>query len=104
VAILKSSALDGLDVEIICALVPEAEEGGFAWEACQLLMVWYSAAFRPPRIIACVSVHSARALRLAAKLGMVLHGPRPWGDELIYTWAPFVAHAAAERRVVADSR
>jgi RimJ/RimL family protein N-acetyltransferase len=91
VAIVRSLALGGRDVEIICALVPEAEDGGFAWEACQLLMVWYFAEFRPSRIIACVSPSNGRALRLAGRLGMFLIGPRLIGEELVFSWAPSLA-------------
>jgi RimJ/RimL family protein N-acetyltransferase len=85
VAIVRSSALEGLDVEIVCALVAEAEDGGLAWEACELLMIWYFAEYRPRRIIACVPTASARALRLASRLGMFLLGPRPFGDQLVYS-------------------
>ena len=69
VGIVKSGALDGTDVELICALLEPAEDGGRAKEACEAVKAWAASTGRCTRLLACVDDPNKRSQKLTTRLG-----------------------------------
>jgi RimJ/RimL family protein N-acetyltransferase len=68
--LVKSSALDGNDFEVLCALRSEAQGRGYAKQACKLAMAWGFDTLKLDRIIACIGDGNDGARSIATKLGM----------------------------------
>ena len=68
--LVKSSALDGTDFEVLCALRSEAQGRGYAKQACKLAMAWGFDTLKLDRIIACIGDGNDGARSIATKLGM----------------------------------
>jgi RimJ/RimL family protein N-acetyltransferase len=68
--LVRSQALDGTDLELLCALRSEAQGRGYAKQACRLALAWAFETTTLERIIACIDEGNEGARSIAAKLGM----------------------------------
>jgi RimJ/RimL family protein N-acetyltransferase len=75
--LVRSRALDGKDFELLCAIRAEAQERGFAHQACKLALAWAFDTAKLERVIACIDDDNAAARSIAVKLGMKALGPIP---------------------------
>jgi RimJ/RimL family protein N-acetyltransferase len=85
VGIVKSGALEGQDVELLCVLALSAERNGFATEACRAILSWAAASQPWKRILACVSDDNPDSRALLDRLGFRKLQRRPMRDEDIFT-------------------
>jgi RimJ/RimL family protein N-acetyltransferase len=75
--LVKSRALEGTDVELVCALRSEAQMRGLTMRASQLLLAWAFDTAKLERVIACIDDDNEGARSIALKLGMRELGPMP---------------------------
>ena len=68
--LVKSPALDGADLEVLCAMRSEVQSRGLAKRACQLILAWAFDAANVERVIACIDDENEGARSIATKLGM----------------------------------
>ena len=73
---VRSGALEGVDYELVCSILPTARCRGFASEACQAFLAWAWTARAWPRVLACVNRANEGGLALARQLGFTDVGPR----------------------------
>lgn len=66
---VRSQALDGQEMELICAIIPACRRENLATEACGALVTWALESRLWPRILACVHCSNERGLALASRLG-----------------------------------
>jgi RimJ/RimL family protein N-acetyltransferase len=92
VGIVKSGALEGRDVELLCALSQSAEGNGFATEACNAVLSWAAGSQSLERVLACVSDRNPDGRALVSRLGFQWLERRPVRDEDIFTF-PFAGAA-----------
>jgi len=69
VGVVKSSALDGHDVELICAITEAAQGNHFAHEACAAVIGWAVETRAWRRILACVSDRNPASRAVVERLG-----------------------------------
>jgi len=87
VGIVKSGALDGTDVELICALLESAEGRGRAKEACEAVIEWAGSTGLWTRLLACADDPNTRSRRLTKKLGFTWLTRRPYRDQDVFVLA-----------------
>lgn len=88
VGFVRCDALEGKDVQILCAL-RESEEGkGYAKEACDKAFEWAFLAKPWPRVLGLVHRDNSRSAKLVRSLGMEELCPRPYFDETIFVRQP----------------
>src|SRR5260370_39048778 len=68
--LIRSQAFDGKDYEALCALRSEAQRGGLAKRACELILTWAFGTAGAERVIACVDDHNDGARTIETKIGM----------------------------------
>ena len=68
--LVRSQALDGNDLEVLCAMRSEAQRRGLAKHACQLILAWAFDTAKVERVIACIDDDNEGARAIATKLGM----------------------------------
>jgi len=68
--LVRSPALDGNDLEVLCAMRSEAQRRGLAKNACQLILAWAFDTAKLERVIACIDDDNASARSIATKIGM----------------------------------
>jgi len=68
--LIKSQALNGDDLEILCALRSEAQHRGLAKRACELILTWAFETAKAERVIACIDDYNEGARAIATKIGM----------------------------------
>jgi RimJ/RimL family protein N-acetyltransferase len=68
--LVKSQALEGHDLEVLCALRSDAQRRGLAKHACQLILAWAFDTAKVERVIACIDDDNEVARSIAATLGM----------------------------------
>lgn len=68
--LVKSHALDGKDLEVLCVLRSEAQHRGLAKRACELILAWAFDTAKVERVIACIDDHNEGARSIATKIGM----------------------------------
>ncbi len=68
--LVRSPALDGEDLEVLCAMRSDAQRRGLAKNACQLILAWAFDTARLERVIACIDDDNEGARSIATKLGM----------------------------------
>lgn len=68
--LVKSQALDGNDLEVLCAMRSEAQRRGLAKRACQLILAWAFDSAKVERVIACIDDDNEGARSIATKIGM----------------------------------
>jgi len=88
VAIIKSHAMDGSDLEILCAVFSQHEGQGLATQACYNML---SEVLNDPsvsRLIGCVDRENASSLALIRRLGGTFLKKRIWikGEQDIYVF------------------
>lgn len=87
VGVVKSMALEGSDVELLCVLSPFAEGRGLATEACRAVIAWARSTGAWTRLLACVHDRNPRSRALVARLGFELLTRRSVRDEDIFAFA-----------------
>jgi RimJ/RimL family protein N-acetyltransferase len=75
--LVRSQALDGNDLEILCAMRSDAQLRGLAKRACQLILAWAFDTAKVERVIACIDDDNEGARSIASKLGMKELCPMP---------------------------
>jgi len=68
--LVRSPALEGNDLEVLCALRSDAQRQGLAKQACQLILAWAFDTAKVERVIACIDDDNEVARSIATKLGM----------------------------------
>ncbi len=68
--LVRSQALDGNDLEVLCAMRSDAQRRGLAQRACQLILAWAFDTAKVERVIACIDDDNEGARSIATKLGM----------------------------------
>ena len=68
--LVKSHALDGNDLEVLCVMRSEAQHRGLAKRACELILDWAFDTAKVDRVIACIDDHNEGARSIATKIGM----------------------------------
>jgi RimJ/RimL family protein N-acetyltransferase len=68
--LVKSHALDGKDLEVLCVMRSEAQRRGLARRACELILTWAFETAKVERVIACIDDHNEGARSIATKIGM----------------------------------
>jgi RimJ/RimL family protein N-acetyltransferase len=68
--LVRSQALDGNDLEVLCAMRSEAQRRGLAKHACELILAWAFDTAKVERVIACIDDDNEGARSIATKLGM----------------------------------
>ncbi|MGE5801372.1 MAG: GNAT family N-acetyltransferase [Gemmatimonadota bacterium] len=68
--LVKSHALEGKDLEVLCVLRSEAQHRGLAKRACELILAWAFDTAKVERVIACIDDHNEGARSIATKIGM----------------------------------
>jgi RimJ/RimL family protein N-acetyltransferase len=68
--LVKSHALDGKDLEVLCAMRSEAQRRGLAKRACELILDWAFDTAKVDRVIASIDDHNEGARSIATKIGM----------------------------------
>jgi len=68
--LVRSQALDGNDLEVLCAMRSDAQRRGLAKHACQLILAWAFDTAKVERVIACIDDDNEGARSIATKLGM----------------------------------
>jgi ribosomal-protein-alanine N-acetyltransferase len=77
-------ALEGNEVEIVCAVLPKYREQGVATEVCRAVIKWGFAEYQWPRILARVVAENEPSRRLLQRLGMTELEKRPLSSETVY--------------------
>ncbi len=75
--LVKSSALEGNDFEVLCAVRSEVQQRGVAKQACQLVLAWAFQTAKLDRVIACIDDTNEPARAIALKIGMTELTTRP---------------------------
>lgn len=87
--LVPSGALDGTEVELICALLEDYEGRGLATAACRQVLLIEAQRNRRPRILASIAPDNSAGKLLAERLGFRWIGARlSSSDEL---WAVFLS-------------
>ena len=68
--LVKSHALEGKDLEVLCVLRSEAQRRGLAKRACELILAWAFDTAKVDRVIASIDDHNEGARSIATKIGM----------------------------------
>ena len=68
--LVKSHALEGKDLEVLCVLRSEAQRRGLAKRACELILAYAFDTAKVERVIACIDDHNQGARSIATKIGM----------------------------------
>ena len=68
--LVKSHALEGKDLEVLCAMRSEAQRRGLAKRACELILSWAFDETKVERVIASIDDHNEGARSIATKIGM----------------------------------
>lgn len=68
--LVKSHALEGKDLEVLCVLRSEAQRRGLAKRACELILAWAFDTANVERVIASIDDHNEGARSIATKIGM----------------------------------
>ena len=68
--LVKSHALEGKDLEVLCAMRSEAQRRGLAKRACELILDWAFDTAKVDRVIASIDDHNEGARSIATKIGM----------------------------------
>jgi RimJ/RimL family protein N-acetyltransferase len=68
--LVKSHALEGKDLEVLCVLRSEVQRRGLAKRACELILAWAFDTAKVERVIACIDDHNEGARSIATKIGM----------------------------------
>lgn len=68
--LVRSHALDGKDLEVLCVMRSEAQRRGLAKRACELILAWAFDSAKVDRVIACIDDHNQSARSIAMKIGM----------------------------------
>jgi RimJ/RimL family protein N-acetyltransferase len=69
VGLLASQALEGNDLELICALLKRFEGQGIAVAACRMVLEPSDAKVRAQRVLACIAPDNTDGQALATRLG-----------------------------------
>jgi RimJ/RimL family protein N-acetyltransferase len=77
--LVKSHALDGKDLEVLCVMRSEAQRRGLAKRACELILAWAFDTAKLDRVIASIDDNNEGARSIAAKIGMKELCPQPPG-------------------------
>lgn len=75
--LIKSHALDGKDLEVLCVMRSEAQRRGLAKRACELILAWAFDTAKVERVIACIDDINEGARSIATKIGMKELGALP---------------------------
>ena len=75
--LVKSHALEGKDLEVLCAMRSEAQRRGLAKRACELILDWAFDTAKVDRVIASIDDHNEGARSIATKIGMKELCPQP---------------------------
>ena len=73
---VRSGALEGRDMELICVVGTPWQKKGFAEEACRAILLWAFGEFGWLRVLGCVHDANARGRALAHNLGFREIGKR----------------------------
>ena len=68
--LVKSHALEGKDLEVLCVMRSEAQRRGLAKRACELILDWAFDTAKVERVIASIDDHNEGARSIATKIGM----------------------------------
>lgn len=68
--LVKSHALEGKDLEVLCVMRSEAQRRGLAKRACELILEWAFDTAKVDRVIASIDDHNEGARSIATKIGM----------------------------------
>jgi RimJ/RimL family protein N-acetyltransferase len=68
--LVKSHALEGKDLEVLCVMRSEAQRRGLAKRACELILDWAFDTAKVDRVIASIDDHNEGARSIATKIGM----------------------------------
>ena len=68
--LVKSHALEGKDLEVLCVLRSDAQRRGLARRACELILAYAFDTAKVERVIACIDDHNEGARSIATKIGM----------------------------------
>lgn len=68
--LVKSHALEGKDLEVLCVLRSEAQHRGLAKRACELILAWAFDTAKVERVIASIDDYNEGARSIATKIGM----------------------------------
>lgn len=68
--LVKSHALEGEDLEVLCVMRSEAQRRGLAKRACELILDWAFETAKVERVIASIDAHNEGARSIAQKIGM----------------------------------
>jgi len=68
--LVKSHALEGKDLEVLCVMRSEAQRRGLAKRACELILDWAFDTAKVARAIASIDDHNEGARSIATKIGM----------------------------------
>jgi len=68
--LVKSHALEGKDLEVLCVMRSEAQRRGLAKRACELILDWAFDTAKVDRVIASIDAHNEGARSIATKIGM----------------------------------
>ena len=68
--LVRSHALEGKDLEVLCVMRSEAQRRGLAKRACELILSWAFDSAKVDRVIACIDDHNEGARSIATKIGM----------------------------------
>ena len=77
--LVRSLALEGKDLEVLCVMRSEAQRRGLAKRACELILAWAFETAKVERVIACIDDHNEGARSIALKIGMKEVGALPPG-------------------------
>jgi RimJ/RimL family protein N-acetyltransferase len=77
--LVKSTAFEGQDLEVLCVMRSEAQRRGLAKRACELILSWAFDTAKVERVIACIDDHNEGARSIATKIGMEELGALPPG-------------------------
>ena len=75
--LVKSHALEGQDLEVLCVMRSEAQRRGLAKRACELILDWAFGTAQVDRVIAAIDDHNEGARSIAKKIGMQELCPQP---------------------------
>ena len=87
VSIIKSESPSGIEYEIVCALLPEAEGCGVATEACKHALAWACEEKALNRVLARVHESNEPSAQLVSRLGMHAIGSDPEKHITTYAWS-----------------
>ncbi len=76
VGLVPSGALDGTEVELVCAILEEHEGHGLATTACRQVLVAEAGRRRRPRVLASIAPDNSAGKLLADRLGFKRIGMR----------------------------